>query len=652
MRITRVLCTAMVLSLVVEAGLSQKKEVDEVTLITMGDSNFSMDEFDYYFLKNTDRPSAIEAKSAVNEYLSLFINFKLKVKEAITLKMDKDPAFIEEFSGYQNQLLEPFLSTSIANENLILEAYERLQVEVSGTHLLIAPKASNTPEDTLIAYNKALEYKKRAESGEDLSELAKKYSEDKSAANNGGYLGYFTAMQMVYPFENAAYNAEIGEIVGPFKTRFGYHVLRIDDKRPARGQAKAAHIMVRYSSDSTSQEKSAKKIQSIYQSLQEGKDWDELCKLYSDDKNTSSKRGELKWFGTGQLVPEFEDATFDLDSIGSISKPVKTRFGWHIIKLLGKKPRPTLEEKRADIEKRIAKDSRTSIKKTTALKLIKEKNQYELDSVGYQAALEAVDSTLIQGLWQYDTLIAEAEKPVFSLNDKIYRTGDFWSYVLKNQKKRKTTPLPDYVSYLYNRFEEKSIFDYEKEYITNNNLEYQMIADEYRSGILLFNLMEEKVWNKAIKDTTGIATFYEKNKSDYPIGPHLKGRKIVLSDTSLLSSLINQLSLSNKQLDSLYNSKEPLTLQVEEVTVFKEDNEFINNHWEKGNHIEKSEDYVTIWSINEIVSKGYKDLDSIKGTVISDYQKSLEEKWIKELKKKYPVKVIKPVLKKYISSFE
>jgi peptidyl-prolyl cis-trans isomerase SurA len=308
------------------------------TLFTLGDQDYNIGEFEYYFLKNTEKPDAKSAKSQVNDYLKLYIDFRLKVQEAISLGMDKDEAFVQELEGYREQLLEPYLMESQINESIIQEAYDRLQYEVSGSHILLKAPKNATPEDTLKVYNQLLDYKKRIEEGADFGQLAMQYSDDHSARQNKGYLGYFTAMQMVYSFESAAYNNSVGDLVGPFKTQFGYHLLRIEDKRPARGQVSAAHIMVRF--DPNDQDKAQEKAQSIYDNLQKGMDWDQQCRLYSDDQNTAKNGGQLRWFGTGQLVPEFEDAAFALETVGSISEPVKTQFGWHIIKLLDKKRAP------------------------------------------------------------------------------------------------------------------------------------------------------------------------------------------------------------------------------------------------------------------------------------------------------------------------
>ncbi len=634
-------------------SISQNNNDQSKTLFTLGDTPYSVDEFEYYFLKNSEKPSAQEAKKMVTDYLDLYVEFRLKVLEAKKRGLDQDEAFITELEGYKDQLIEPYLVSSKINEGQLMEAYNRMKTEVAGSHILITPPPNATPEDTLRVYEQLVDLKRRAENGEDFGELAVKFSQDRSAQMNKGYLGYFTALQMVYPFENAAYNAEVGEIVGPFKTRFGYHILKLTDKRPARGQVLAAHIMIRHEQDSVTKAKAEQKIQSIAKRLEEGGDWDELCEVHSEDKHTNTKGGKLNWMFTGDRLPgEFKDAAFALENAGDISEPVMTRFGWHIIKLLDKKSLGSFEEERLEIEKKIGKDSRSSLKRKSALKALKEKNGYQLNTENKNSALAEIDSTLLKGTWKYDSTSILLSKELFSLSDTTFSVADFWTYVTTKQKRRSKTSLTDYVSYLYNEFEEISIFDYEKSQVMENNLEFQQVMDEYESGILLFNLMEKEVWNKAMEDTVGLRAYYDKNSSNYQEEEHALVMKYSLSDSTLLESLLVSLGDSALNVDSLFNSKEPLTLESSEDKIKKGDNEFLDGQWTVGQHIEKKNNRVIIWSVEKINPKRTQELNEVKGLVISDYQADLEKNWIKSLKKKYPLKVNKKVLKSYIAQFE
>ena len=626
---------------------------EEQTLFHLGDEPFSLKTFDYYFLKNSEEPSADSAKIKVNDYLDLYVNFRLKVKEAEALCQDQTEAYKEEFETYKKQLAEPYLMQTQINDEMVEEAYARMKQEVSASHILVKTTDQANAEDTLSAYNKAMEVKQRVLNGEDFGKVAMEVSDDPSAKQNNGYLGYFSALQMVYPFENAVYQNETGSIVGPVKTRFGYHIIEVKDKRQARGQVLAAHIMIRANPDPVSMNTAKEKANSIYRNLLEGANWDEQCKLYSDDTRTKSQGGKLQWFGTGNLLPEFEKAAFSLTQIGNFAEPIQTRFGWHIIKLLDKKGVPPLDEVRADLENKISRDTRASEKKTTALAKLKVSQSFMLNPSIRKQLYQYFDSTLLAAKWSHDAIKADLSQSIFSTNSKEFTLQHFFDFVVDKQKIRKLTPLNIYVDQLYNQFEEKSIFDEELQLIEANNIDYQMVLDEYRSGILLFNLMEEKVWNKAIVDTVGLKAFYEKNKKrNYELSEHAVVRRFVSKDSLVIQKVIDKLNLTNSELDSLFNSQEPLTLQTFDEKIEKGKNHWLDDHWQVGNSVHKGETYFTLWSVVSIKPNGYKPLNNIKGLVISDYQKELETQWIKSLRKKYPMKLNKAVLKSYIEAFE
>lgn len=633
-------------------SFAQSSEDDQV-LFQLGDEAYGTKAFNYYFLKNAEEPTADSAKIKVNEYLDLYVNFRLKVKEAITQGQDQTPEFKAEFEGYKKQLAEPYLMQTKVNEQMVAEAYQRLTQEVSASHILIKSDEQANPEDTLKAYNKALDIKKQILAGADFGTLASQVSDDPSAKQNGGNLGYFSALQMVYPFENAIYQNQIGDVVGPVKTRFGYHIIKINDKRKARGQVLVAHIMIRAKPDSLSMAVAKSKATSIYDNLKKGANWDEQCKLYSDDVRTKPAGGKLQWFGTGQLVPKFEDAAFALKEAGDISEPVQTRFGWHIIKLIDQKGIAPFEEMQDELETKISRDSRAKDKKSVALAKLKESQYFETNPAVLSQLVNYFDSTLLAAQWSDEQSKADGSKVLFTTNNTDYTLQLFFDYVKEKQKKRKLTALDTYVNQLYNQFVEKSIFDEELELIEAHNYDYQMVLDEYRSGILLFNLMETEVWNKAMIDSVGLEAFYDKNKKkNYKLAEHVVVRRFVSKDSAVLQSVSTQLDKTNSELDSLFNSQEPLTLQTFEEKIEQGKNQWLDDHWAVGSSIQSGKNYFTLWHVESIQPDGYKPLAEIKGLVISDYQQELEKQWLKALSKKYPMKLNKSVLKSYIEGFE
>lgn len=498
-------------------GLYFMPQAQEATLLQVGDLKVSADEFAYLYEKNYENSDSLYMREHVEDYLALYTKFKLKVAAAYSQGFDTTNAFVSELAGYQKQLAKPYLSDPSITEEIIQEAYSRLQNEVAASHILIRVADWSNPADTLKAYNKALKLKKEIEAGEDFDKMAVQYSEDPSAKANKGYLGYFTSMQMVYPFESAVYKGEKGELVGPVRTQFGYHVLLVKDKIPARGMLKTSHIMVRASEgispkDSTT---AVKKVQSIYQQLKEGESWDDLCGQFSDDTNSKSKGGALPWFSTGQMVPSFAEAAFELQKIGEISEPIKTPYGWHIIRLDGKKGVLPLDSLRRKIRQRISKDSRSQLsEKRFVAKLQKENGFKEYPDV-LSKALTIFDKTLNDGKWVAPKPNEDTQKTLFQIGDENLDVQSFYLFVAANQRKGMTLPPNMYAKKLYEEYVTKQTLRYEEEHLSEKYAEYRHLLNEYKEGIMLFNIMTEEVWEKAMSDSAGLRAYHERHREDY-----------------------------------------------------------------------------------------------------------------------------------------
>lgn len=310
----------------------------ESILMTIGNKQITKSEFEYLYKVNSKKNTS---KPLITEYAEQFALFKMKVFEAEGLKMDTSKSFIDELSGYQKQLSAPYLKDNL-NDELQKEAIDRLPIEIRASHILVKLSADAQPKDTLIAFNKILNIRARIVNGEDFNTVAIQpgISDDPSVKENQGDLGYFKVFDMVYPFETAAFNAKVGEISMPIRSRFGYHIIKVTDKRKRQGEILTAHIMLRSESDKLSANDSKitkDKIDEIYQLVKSGKNFAELAKQYSDDKASATNGGKLQWFGTGRMPIEFEKTAFDLKFNGDISKPIQTKFGWHIIKQIDRK---------------------------------------------------------------------------------------------------------------------------------------------------------------------------------------------------------------------------------------------------------------------------------------------------------------------------
>lgn len=629
-------------------SLFQSAAQDSEIILTVAGEEVTKAEFETIFKKN-NRDGDVSPE-ALKEYMELFINFKLKVKEAESMGMDTLGQFVNELAGYREQLARPYLTDSEQNEALIREAYDRKKEEVKASHILIGIPANPTPKDTLKAWNEIMAIRKQAVSGKDFATLAAGHSTDPSAKDNGGSLGYFSALQMVYPFENAAYTTKVGEISQPVRTRFGYHLVKVEDRRPSRGELKVAHIMVR-STDSENDERkqlAEKQIRDVHKELMEGGDFAELALKYSDDGSSSAKGGELPWFSAGKMVEEFEEAAFALKEDGQISEPVSSRFGWHIIKRIEYKPLPPFEEMENELKTRIAKDSRSEITRKTFVNKLK--NEYNFKS--YPANLKAisakVDTSIFSGNWTAQK-VSGMNKPLFELDGKQHTQQDFAKYLesQKNRRNQQTTPA-EYTAGAYKKFEEESIFEYENSRLEEKHPEFKALMKEYRDGILLFELTDMLVWSMAVKDTVGLKAFYEANKQEYTYGERASGT-LYFCDNNEVAKQARKMAKKGKDMEAVrskLNKDSNLMVRMESVKLEKNDRPFLDSiEWKKG--ISDNFDYngqIAFFHIEEIMPPQPKPLSEVRGLATASYQNSLEKEWLEELRNKYDYTVNEAVL--------
>ena len=469
-------------------------------LIAIDGEEISVGDFKRIYEKNLDAIDNEEAKD-VQKNLDLFINYKLKVKEAYKIKLDTLSSYKKEIEGYRNQLSAPYMQDTVFINKLVKDAYFRTKNEVKAKHILIRTPKDATPKDTLEAYQKIMNIRDRILKGEDFEAVAEETSEDPSARDdkksgrkaNKGNLGYFSAFKMVYPFEDAAYNTKVGEVSEPFKTRFGYHILKIDSLRASKGEVEVAHILI------NNQNKNAKKlIDSLYNQLEKDVQFKTLARKFSEDSGSKSKGGKLRQFGTGVMVKPFEDVAFSLQKEGEYSKPFKTPFGWHIIQLIKKHPVQPFSELQDELKSKVKSGDRAQLSEKAVIDKLKKK--YTISE--NESAKAIFEHKNIRNIAQ-DSLQAV----LLTINELEIKQEAFVKYL----KNRGNTPIYE----LFNEFKDKEILSYYKENLEKTEPEFANTLQEYRDGLLLFELMQQKIWEKSSKDTLGLKKHYNANLSKF-----------------------------------------------------------------------------------------------------------------------------------------
>jgi peptidyl-prolyl cis-trans isomerase SurA len=322
---------AIFISFLCASTLLSAQQVDKKsTIFTVAGQPVTVGEFEYVYTKNNLNNQADYSEKSLTDYLKLYENFRLKVKEAEALKLDTIQSLVNELAGYRKQLAKSYLTDREITEALVKDAYDRSLKEVNVAHILVKCDENANPADTLAAYKKAMDIRKRLLKGEDFGKLAAELSDDPSAKQNKGDIGYFSVFQTVYPFESAAFNTKAGEISFPVRTSFGYQLVKGIAQRPAQGEILVAHILRKFPENATAEQKDAvaKQIDSIDKQLVSGKlTFAEAVSKYSEDRTSKGKNGELPWFSTGRMVPDFERGAFALKANGELSKPVQTTYG-------------------------------------------------------------------------------------------------------------------------------------------------------------------------------------------------------------------------------------------------------------------------------------------------------------------------------------
>ena len=626
------------------------QEPSNKVLMTIDGKEVTLDEFERIYTKNNQQPAY--DKASLDEYMQLFINFKLKVMEAEALGMDTLQSFITELKGYRSQLEKPYFTDETADEELINEAYERMKWNIRASHILIKCGEDALPADTLAAWNEISKIRKRALKGEDFGQLVVSNSQDPSAERNKGDLGYFTAFSMVYPFESGAYNTPVGEISEIVRSKFGYHIIKVVDKKPDPGQVKVAHLMraVPQGSGVEKDQAEKEKIDALYDSIVAGANFDRMVRQYSDDRGTSQKGGELPFFGLRQMVPEFEQAAFELKEIGQVSKPIKTAYGWHIIKLLETKPVGTFEEVKPTIKNKMSKDIRAQKGKQRVMARLKQEYQVKTDPNAMELFYQLIDSTIYKGQWDGNKANG-LNQVMFTIADtNKYTQMDFAMSMNMDGLRRVNKPLRLIADEEFNRFLEQSLTNFERTRLEAKYPDFKNLMQEYHDGILLFNLTDKLVWTKAVEDTLGLEKFYQENKNNYMWGNRVDAtiytfnKKEMESKVSKLAAKVAKKNLdpSKEVAQLIANAKDTtLTLTANRAKFSKGDNTWVDaSEWKAGTIYKTDNNGSTVLVyFHAMVAPEPKKLNEAKGLITADYQNYLEKNWLASLREKYKIDI-------------
>ncbi len=618
-------------------------------VFTYGADTVFKKEFERLLGKNRNEKGT-PTETDVREYLELYQNFKMKVKEANLMKLDTISSFKTELAGYRKQLANPYLTDKKVSDALIQEAYERTKEEINASHILINCAENALPKDTLAAYNKLLDIKKRLAKGESFDSLALKYSEDPSAVKNYGLLGWFTAFHMIYPFETQAYKTPKGQVSNPFRTRFGYHIVKVNDRRPARGEVKVAHIMLQTgpsASEATLAEAKAK-ADTVYMKLQKGEAFENLVAEYSTDQQSKTNGGAMNWFSSFSNFPEeFKNIAFAL-SKGETSKPFRTDYGYHILKLIDKRGVPELKEQEENIKSKIARDSRAESSKLVVAQRIKKESKYPENAAVIKELISQLDSSFLKGAWTPDDSKLN-DKTIFTIGTQNTTMREFANYIKMMQEPQENGSVQMAVNTLLKKYSDEKALEYEESILDTKYEDFRNLMQEYNDGIMLFDLTDRMVWTKAVTDTAGLQDFHEKNKNKYMWKERVHVYTYICLNAKAKKEALKMAKAgkSGDEIKAKLNKKLVGTVIITESKHENGESAEKDKLWNTKGVVDipNEGDQYRFYVVAGIVQPEPKKPKEARGVATSDYQNYLEKEWITSLRKKYPVTINEEAVK-------
>ncbi|WP_194776744.1 peptidylprolyl isomerase [Pararhodonellum marinum] len=626
--------------------------LEDAFLLQIGGDKISSDEFMYIMSKgqNFQQEDHGSSREELDKNLDLFINYKLKVKEAEALGLDQSEEFEREFTMFKEDLKKPFLLENSLQEGELRKAYARSLEVIKASHILLQFPGNASKEDSIAVFSMAQLLKEKAEAGEDFNELALEYSDDPSVKNNKGNLGYFSALQMVYAFEDAAYSLKPGEVSEPILTNFGYHIIRVEDRKPNPGEVKVSHILIRSDGkDANIDNLARRKVVEIYAELQkEESNWEDVCRMYSEDAASKNNGGQLPWFGVGAIIPEFENAAFDLQEIGEISPPVKTPYGYHIIRLEDRKGVPAFEEAEPALKSKILRDSRSSLIKSQVLAMQKERFGFKENEALVDTIQSIINEHSIQKLTEVKAALNQQNlmnSNLFSIKGESTTIQELITFIEDDKSVMRTVNARNFEPW-YDKLVETKLAAAEEKDLYENNPEYRLLVQEYREGILLFSLMNEQVWQKALEDSLGQLAYFNSHLERYQWEERVPAL-IVKMDKADQARKVRQFLQGKTYQKDLYGRLETTFLEEEPLLFTMEDGLF---EWEKHpilQQIPRNDQFGEINSNGKLhlvlkgkaLPAGPKKLEDTRGKVIQDYQEHLDQQLIARLKEKYEVQI-------------
>lgn len=639
----KVWATAALLAACTSSAISQ-------TIFTYGSKPVSKGEF----LKAYNKNNAAEKPTdrSYREYLDLYTRFKIKVQAAYDLKLDTLPEQLAELTGFRSQVVDNYMNDDGSVNQLVAEAAARARKDIHVAHIFLPLSQTALPAEAASTEVKLRAILARVQKGDDFSQLALELSSDPAVTVNKGDIGYITAFVLPYDMETAVYNTAPGKVSAPVRSPIGYHLFKNLGTRPAIGKVSVAQILIGFTQDGTEEQKAAdrKLADSVYRALKKGADWKEMVSKFSSDNSTYQAGGEIMEFGVGRYSPAFEQAAFALKQDGELSEPFETEYGIHIIKRLRRNPVPADASDKTYLDalrQQVLQSDRMAFAKTIFYNRIKKDIQYKKAAYPVQSVLAIADS-LLQHKSNPALKPVSDKTTLFTFGTKAYRVSDWTQYLHSMMRLENMRHLP--AQQLFDNFLERSAFDYYRDNLEKYNPEFAYQLHEFKEGNLLFEVMQRKIWGVANEDSAALKRYYDANKSRYWWEASADAVIFTAANEAAATALRSKLEADPAQWKTLADNSAGAVqadsgrFELGQIPVFERTN-FTDGLITAPIKNENDNTVSFAYIIKVYRDRHPRSFNDARGFVVNDYQTQLENAWIKDLQKKYPVKVNNEVVK-------
>jgi peptidyl-prolyl cis-trans isomerase SurA len=497
-----------------------------------GKYKITLEEFEYAYAKNVGGWEAAEEDSFAQykDFMDLYMNFRMKLRNAQVRSFDTDPELQKELEDYQRQVGKSYIIEKYIIQPGVEELYENRKEELRVSHIMIRPGE----EGDEAALEKASAILDSIKNGASFEEMAEKYSDDQFSGPKGGDIFFVTAGLLPYEFDKAMYTLQAGEVYPePVKTNYGYHLIKITERQLSTPKVKASHILISYFDAKGEVDSAAAKLtaDTVLVKLSEGESFESLVEQYSDDTATKVKGGDLGFFERRQMVQEFDETAFNL-SVGEISGLVQTNFGYHIIKLTDRKQYPSFESEKDNLNK-IYQKQRYQTDYDGYINSLKSKYNYVLDETTVDLIVENCDSSRF-GI-EYPHLHELTGKTLFTYSGNTISAEEFINETNNNSDFiNKPIFLKTEVMKAVNKLAEDRLIQHQAINLQNEDPNFASLMDEYRNGVYIFKLQEDEVWNKLNIDSVKIYSYWEEHKEDFTLPDRVTFGEIYSMKDSLI----------------------------------------------------------------------------------------------------------------------